>query len=189
MYHKIADYITCMIFAGDHHLSGQQTNSVKGSETVNNTLLEKAEHLMQMHRQGLLGGEVMPEDANPNLDKSSAENYLYFTLPMSLNYQRNSYTLWESAKQTYSDPETRFVFFPKECLDRSFEDIQYALTKYKIALQKQKQTEIWIKLCDTFASRFDGDIRRMFDENDNDIDLIKRYVQLENKKLFHTFRE
>lgn len=51
-----------------------------------NTLLEKAECLMQMHKQGLLGGEVMPEDANPNLDKSSAENYLYFTLPMSLNY-------------------------------------------------------------------------------------------------------
>lgn len=57
-----------------------------------NTLLEKAECLMQMHKQGLLGDEVMPEDANPNLDKSSAENYLYFTLPMSLNYQRNSYT-------------------------------------------------------------------------------------------------
>ena len=43
---------------------------------------------------------------------------------------------------------------------------------------------MWIKLCDTFASRFDGDIRRLFDENDNDIDLIKRYVQLENKKAF-----
>lgn len=151
---------------------------------MNNTLLEKAEHLRQMHKQGLLGGEVMPEDANPNLDKSSAENYLYFTLPMSLNYQRNSYALWQGAKQTYSDLETRFVFSPKECLDRSFDDVQYALTKYRVALQKQKQTEIWIKLCDTFASRFDGDIRRLFDENDNDIEQIKRYVQLENKKVF-----
>lgn len=151
---------------------------------MNNTLLEKAEHLMQMHKHGLLGGEVMPEDANPNLDKSSAENYLYFTLPMSLNYQRNSYALWQGAKQTYSDLETRFVFSPKECLDRSFDDVQYALTKYRVALQKQKQTEIWIKLCDTFASRFDGDIRRLFDENDNDIEQIKRYVQLENKKVF-----
>ena len=80
--------------------------------------------------------------------------------------------------------ETRFVFFPTECLDRSFEGIQYALTKYKVALQKQKQTEIWIKLCDVFASRFDGDIRQLFDENDNDINLIKRYDQLENKKAF-----
>lgn len=30
----------------------------------------------------------------------------------------------------------------------------------------------------------DGDIRRLFDENDNDIEQIKRYVQLENKKAF-----
>lgn len=155
----------------------------KGNKVVN-TLLEKAERLMQMHKEGLLGGEVMPEDANPNLDKSSAENYLYFTLPMSLNYQRNSYTLWQSAKQTYTDSETQFVFSPKECLAHSFEDVQYALTKYKVALQKQKQTEIWIKLCEAFASRFDGDIRRLFDENNNDIEQIKRYVQLENKKAF-----
>ena len=28
----------------------------------------------------------MPEDANPGLENSSLENYLYFTLPMALNY-------------------------------------------------------------------------------------------------------
>lgn len=38
--------------------------------------------------------------------------------------------------------------------------------------------------CEAFASRFDGDIRRLFDENNNDIEQIKRYVQLENKKAF-----
>ncbi len=49
-----------------------------------------------MWKQGKLGGEVMPEDANPGLERKSLENYLYFTLPMALNYQRNSYTLWEN---------------------------------------------------------------------------------------------
>ncbi len=147
-------------------------------------LLDNAEKLIQMHRDGLLGGEVMPEDANPHLDKSSAENYLYFTLPMSLNYQRNSYTLWQSAEQTYNDKETKFVFCPNECLNHKFEEVQQALTKYKIALQKQKQTEIWLKLCETFVKRFDGDIRKLFDENDNDIEKIKSYIQLENKKAF-----
>lgn len=38
----------------------------------------------------------MPEDENPALDKSSKENYLYFTLPMALNDQRNSYMLWNA---------------------------------------------------------------------------------------------
>ncbi len=55
-------------------------------------ILKKVETLMKMRAKGLLGGEVMPEDANPHLEKSSLENYLYFTLPMALNYQRNSYT-------------------------------------------------------------------------------------------------
>lgn len=83
----------------------------------------------------------MPEDANPHLDKSSLENYIYFTLPMALNYQRNSYKLWKSALNTYNDKETNFVFNPKICLEKSFEEVQYALIKYKIALQKQKQKE------------------------------------------------
>lgn len=37
--------------------------------------------LLDAYKAGLLGGEKMPEDENPVLDKSSKENYLYFTLP------------------------------------------------------------------------------------------------------------
>lgn len=73
-------------------------------------ILNCVEKLVQMHKKGLLGGEVMPEDSNPNLEKNSIENYNYFTLPMALNYQRNSYKLWESANKTWKDKETQFVF-------------------------------------------------------------------------------
>lgn len=103
---------------------------------------------------------------------------------MALNYQRNSYTLWESAKKTFEDEETRFVFDPKECLKRSFEEVQYALAKYKVALQKQKQTEIWIKLCNTFIELYDGDIRSLFETLDNDVNKIREFIQKENKKKF-----
>ena len=147
-------------------------------------MLDKVEKLIAMYKTGELGGEVMPEDANPGLEKSSLENYLYFTLPMALNYQRNSYKLWESALKTYNDEETRFVFCPKVCLEREFEEVQYALTKYKVALQKQKQTEIWISLCNTFVEMFDGDIRKLFDEQKNDIDSIRFFIQKEHKKKF-----
>lgn len=147
-------------------------------------ILTKAEKLIDMHKKGLLGGEVMPEDANPGLDKSSLENYLYFTLPMALNYQRNSYTLWESALKTYNDPKTKFIFNPKECLNRSFEEVQEALVKYRVALQRQKQTEIWLKLCTTFVELYDGDIRKLFDTLDNDVDKIRNFIQKENKKKF-----
>lgn len=137
-----------------------------------------------MHKAGLLGGEVMPEDANPQLAKGSQQNYLYFTLPMALNYQRNSYSLWQSALQTYNDEETRFLFSPAQCLTHSFDDVQQAITKYKLALQKQKQTEVWIKLCKTFSANFSGDVRVLFEENNNDVARIKHYMQVENKKAF-----
>ena len=147
-------------------------------------ILDKVDKLIIMYKNGELGGEVMPEDANPHFESSSLENYLYFTLPMALNYQRNSYTLWESALKTYTDEQTRFVFDPKMCLEKSFEEVQQALTKYKVALQKQKQTEIWISLCNTFVELFNGDIRKLFDTLDNDVDKIRNFIQKDNKKKF-----
>ena len=147
-------------------------------------ILDNVNKLMAMYKNGEIGGEVMPEDANPKFQKDSLENYLYFTLPMALNYQRNSYTLWESALKTYKDEKTKFVFSPKVCLEKSFEEVQYALTKYKVALQKQKQTEIWLALCNTFVEIFDGDIRKLFDKLDNDVNRIRDFIQKENKKKF-----
>ena len=148
------------------------------------SILAKVDILNMMWKNGSLGGEIMPEDANPHLEKSSNENFLYFTLPMALNYQRNSYTLWESANKTYLDEKTRFVFNPKACLDKPVEEVQQALTKYKVALQKNKQTEIWLTLCKTFVELFDGDVRKLFDSLDNDVNKIRNFIQKENKKKF-----
>lgn len=151
---------------------------------MKDNILKKVDILYKMYQMGKLGGELMPEDNNPSLEKSSLENYLYFTLPMSLNYQRNSYTLWESANKTYQDLETNFVFNPQKVLDKSFEEVQIALTKYKLALQKNKQTEIWIKLCKTFVELYDGDIRKLFESFGNDVDKIRHFIQKENKANF-----
>jgi len=147
-------------------------------------ILKKVDCLYNMYHEGKLGGEIMPEDENPRLEKTSKENYLYFTLPMALNYQRNSYTLWENANKTYQDKETHFVFEPQEVLKRPLEEVQMALTKYKVALQKNKQTEIWITLCQTIEDLFDGDIRKLFIELENDVDKIRNFIQKEKKKRF-----
>ena len=147
-------------------------------------IIKKVDKLYLMWKSGDLGGEVMPEDYNPHFKRDSLDNYLYFTLPMALNYQRNSYTLWESANKTYLDNDTRFVFNPNEVIKRSFDEVQYALTKYKVALQKQKQTEIWVRLCNTFVELYNGDIRKLFDTMDNDVDKIRDFIQKEFKVKF-----
>ncbi len=147
-------------------------------------IMTDIETLITMYNANKLGGEIMPEDANPHLELSSKENYLYYTLPMALNYQRNSYTLWEAALKTYNDPETKFVFNPKECLEHEFIEVQRALTKYKVALQKDKQTQIWLNLCQTFVDFYDGDIRKLFINLDDDVNKIRDFIQKENRKKF-----
>ena len=47
-----------------------------------------------------------------------------------------------------------------------------------------KETEIWLKLCQTFVDLFDGDIRKLFDLLDNDVNKIREFIQKENKKKF-----
>lgn len=137
-----------------------------------------------MWKAGELGGEFMPEDGNPHLEKFSKQNYTYFTLPMALNYQRNSYKLWESALATYNDKNTSFVLDVDEVLKHDQEDIHLALTKYKIALQQNKQTEIWIKLCNTIKKQFSGDIRNLFKVCNYDVNEIRNYIQIKHKKDF-----
>ncbi len=150
----------------------------------NNDILKNVNKLVEMYKKGLLGGEVMPEDSNPHLGKETVENYNYYTLPMALNYQRNSYKLWESANQTWNDKETNFIFDTKKVSKCSFEQAQKALVKYKVALQQNKQTEIWIKLCNSIYELFDGDIRKLFEINDYDVNKIRNYVQKDNKSKF-----
>ena len=47
---------------------------------------------------------------------------------------------------------------------------------------KQKQTEIWLSLCNTFMELFNGDIRKLFDILNNDVDKIRDFIQKDNKK-------
>lgn len=147
-------------------------------------ILKDVELLIGMYEKGELGGEVMPEDANPGLIKDSNENYLYFTLPMALNYRRNSYKLWESAKSTYEDETTKWVYDPAVVIKQDFETVQAALTKYNVALFKVRQTEIWIKLCQSIMTLFDGDLRKLFDMFDNDAQKIRDFLQKDQKKAF-----
>ena len=67
---------------------------------MENNILENIHILKQMHEDGLLGGEVMPEDVLINVVKED-ELLDVLTLAMALNYQRNSYSLWESVVKAY----------------------------------------------------------------------------------------
>lgn len=140
--------------------------------------------LLRMHKQGLLGGAVMPEDSNPGYPSDSREAYHYFTLPMALNYQRNSYRLWDAAKSTAEDPDTRFVFDPRLATSCSEEHLRIALLKHRLALQPKKHIQTWRSLCETIVHLYDGDIRAMFRKANYSIKSIKAAIQISHKKRF-----
>jgi hypothetical protein len=108
-------------------------------------------------------------EVNPKLSKGSRENYLYFTLPPCLNFQRNSPAMWAPALKTYEDPETNYLFFPEEVVRRSHKEIQSHLLKHKLALQRNKHADIWIRISEALHNHFQDDLRELLKKGGWDV--------------------
>jgi hypothetical protein len=68
---------------------------------------------------------------------------------MSLNYQRDSYKLWESVLQSFHDPETRKIFDISHSANLNEQQLRLLLTKHKIALQANKHIKTWTTISKT----------------------------------------
>jgi len=148
-------------------------------------VLKNITRLISMHKAGKLGGEIMPEDARPIIiDLHSSDNYHFLTLPMTLNYQRNSYTLWQSAAKAFLDKECNAIFHPNIVAEMSVDELRTLLLRHKVALQPNKHVDTWQRVSKSIVKLFDSDIRNLFIEADFDISKIKMIVQEVNKKDF-----
>ncbi len=146
-------------------------------------LLKKVSQLITFFKEGKI--EVLEKhEMHPGLEKGSRENYLYFTLAPSLNFQRNSPALWQAAYNTFIDAETHWVFLPELVVQKSMDELQGALLRYKLALQKNKHTAIWKNISTTFHLHYKSDPRVLLAAHDWDIPKILHAVQIEHKKAF-----
>lgn len=123
-------------------------------------------------------------EVNPGLPKGSRENYLYFTLPPCINFQRQSPAMWASALKTWEDPETNFVFFPERLAIHTREEVQRALLKHKLALQQNKHTDIWMTVAAAFHKYYKDDPRELIKAGGEDVLGIHRIIQQEQRKDF-----
>jgi hypothetical protein len=140
--------------------------------------------LLNAYQLGKLGYTKMPEDSSPDFSKEEKEVSLaYFTLPMSLNYQRDSYKLWESALKTFNDPETRVVFDIQSSANLDETKLREYLSRYKVALQPNKHIEIWQKISKTVSKNWET-IGNLFRSADYDFLKLKDIVQKQFKKGF-----
>ncbi len=157
--------------------------STKADRVENRIGLDRVYALLEAYRSGRLGGEKMPEEENPGLDRGSLENYIYFTLPMALNYQRNSYILWECANKAWHDEGTRDIYSIAAVADMSDDELREKLMRHKVALQRTRHPNTWKTLCRTFRNDFGGDVRRLLWENEYSVQRIKAYMT-EHRKEF-----
>lgn len=140
--------------------------------------------LIDAFKRGKLGQTRMPEDANPGFKKGQEELRLaYFTLPMALNYQRDSYKLWEAALKTVNDPQTRFVFDVKALSEKGEDEVRAALMKYKIALQPNKHVNTWRVIAQTIYREW-GSFKGFVEASDSDLFALRELVQMRHKKGF-----
>jgi len=102
---------------------------------------------------------------------------------MALNYQRNSYRLWESAEKTYNDSSAADVFVPSAVLNMGTDQLREKLVKYRVAVQPNKHPQIWTQLCETFSSGFGGSVKSFFAARNYSIAGIKNYMTA-HKKMF-----
>jgi len=107
----------------------------------------------------------------------------YFTLPMALNYQRDSYKLWDSALKTWNDKETRKVFDVVLVSKMSDEELRKRLLKYKLALQPNKHIATWKTIAKTIAEEW-GSFSNFVKTIDNDFLILRNFVQIKHKKQF-----
>src|SRR6185437_9750712 len=116
-------------------------------------LLERVLGLHKLFHEGKIP-TLAQHEVNPGLPNGSRENYLYFTLPTCINFQRHSPAMWASALKTWEDPQTNYLFFPEKVAKKTREEIQQSLRKHKLALQPNKHTDIWTAVSKAFRTHF-----------------------------------
>lgn len=147
-------------------------------------IVEDCKSLLLAYKGGKLGCSVMPEDSNPGFSGDDQElRLVYFTLPMSLNYQRDSYKLWESVLATYEDFNSNDIFSIKNSAIMSQDELKLKLLKHKIALQQNKHTQTWQTVSKTVYKNW-GTLSKLFGHVDNDYLKLKDLVQVKYKTGF-----
>jgi hypothetical protein len=146
-------------------------------------MLERVKQLIDHYERGNIA-TLAQHEVNPGLPNSSRENYLYFTLPVCINFQRNSPAMWAAALKTYKDDTTRYVFFPELLADTPPAKIQADLVKHRLALQPNKHMLIWTTIATTLHEYYHDDPRQIIAEANSDAGQLVQLLQVTHRKRF-----
>ena len=147
-------------------------------------IISDCRQLLDAYRHGKLGYMKMPEDSSPDFSESESEIRLaYFTLPMSLNYQRDSYRLWEAALKTFNDAQAKIVFNIKSSAALDEAKLREYLLRHKVALQPNKHIATWQTIAKTISKNWET-MGNLLEAIDYDFLKLKNVVQKQFKSGF-----
>jgi hypothetical protein len=147
-------------------------------------IISDCKQLLDAYRLGKLGYMKMPEDSSPDFSEAEKEiRLVYFTLPMSLNYQRDSYKLWEAALKTFNDTQTKIIFNIQHTANLDESELRGYLTRYKVALQPNKHIATWQTIAKTVSKNW-GAIENLLQSIDYDFLKLKDIIQKQYKSGF-----
>ena len=97
---------------------------------------------------------------------------------------RNAASLWNSAKLTWKDESTRWVFLPNELRHKTYENLIIALGKHGLSQKRNQDADIWWKVSNSFLNKFQGDPRKLFELYKYDAVEIYNQMRTKYKKDF-----
>lgn len=151
---------------------------------LSTTNLDRVRRLIACFESGAIPRPEQHE-VNPGLPLGGRDNYLYFTLPVCINFQRNSPAMWAAALRTYEDPATRYVFYPERLADvDDAARIRADLTKHKLALQPNKHVLIWTSIARTLHQYYRDDPRQVLAEARYDATKLIELLQRTHRARF-----
>lgn len=156
----------------------------------NKTKLELRKRVEALHEIFHQGGipTLAQHEVNPGLDPSSRLNYIYFTLPVCLNFQRSSPAMWAAALKAFEDKETHYLFYPEKVVATDYKKVQQDLIKHRLGLQLNKHTEIWVKISTALNKLFDSDPREVIKAGEYDVEKILKLIRVIHSEHFPYLR-
>jgi hypothetical protein len=121
-----------------------------------------AQHLYHTFRSVGIHGRVddMPEDELPDgVEKGSLEHRLFITLTVAIDYMRDSNQVWDSARQTFADNNTRYLFDPGAIHEAGLTQVRRDLLQHGLALRPDRDARTWHTIGTTLHREWQGDPR------------------------------
>lgn len=144
-------------------------------------VIASCKSIITAYEAGLLGGYGPAESTAPDFP-SKELRYIYYTLPMALNYRRPSHQLWQAAKDTFLDSATRPVFDVSAVTRMGEDDLRPLLTRHSLALQPQRHTLNWSTIA-TAIQAF-GSVEALLKTAHYDFLEFKQLIQKTHKRSF-----